>query len=680
MHPPIAKKIPTSRTMFGITLQDNYAWMRQKDDPRVKAYLDAENAYTEQCMVHTEAFQQVLYDEMLGRIKEDDQSAPYQKGAYWYYVRTEAGKPYAIHCRRKGSMEAEEEVLIDENVLAEGKDFFDLGDLEISTNEQLMAYTVDENGSEHYQLHVKNLETGEIQADVVSDIYGEVEWANDNKTIYYVILEESTFRPYKLFRHLIGGNQDDVLIFHEADEAYFLSLGKTKDEKYLVIDLSSNITTEAWYLNANEPEMAPSLVASRRQGIEFGLAHNAGWWYIVTNEDAVNFRLMRTRVSTPARENWEEVIAHDSQSKIDAVDSFKDHLVILGRNNGLKNIQVRNLRTGDVHDISHPEPVYTVGGGANVEFDTDQLRFSYSSLTQPASVFEYDLNTRSRKMLKQTVVLGGYNPSDYTSERIFAVAADGTKVPISLVYKKALRQDGPQAFLLYAYGSYGHSIEPHFSSARLSMLDRGMVFAMAHIRGGGEMGRPWYEDGKFLNKKNTFTDFIAAAEHVCAAGYTEPSQLGIMGGSAGGLLMGAVVNMRPDLFKVVEAHVPFVDIMNTMLDPTIPLTVIEYDEWGNPQQEDYFRYMHAYSPYDNVVAQDYPDMLITAGLNDPRVHYWEPAKWCARLRDHKTDANTLLLKTNMGAGHKGASGRYGHLKETAFEYAFLLDHLGISCE
>lgn len=684
MQPPIAKKIPTSRKFFGIELQDDYAWMRDKDNPEVIAYLEAENAYTKAQMAHTKDFQKELYDEMLGRIKEDDQSYPYKKDGYFYYTRTVEGKPYAIHCRRKvtgdaapDNTEAPEEILIDENILAEGKEFFDLGDLDISTNEQLMAYTTDENGSERYTLHVKNLATGELFENIVGDIYEEIEWANDNQTIYYVTREEGTDRPFKLFRKQLGQVGESELVFHEKDEGFFLSLGKTKDEKYLLLDLSTHVCTELWILDANDPKAAPQLLVARRPNIELGILHNDGWWYLITNEDALNFRLMRVRSDAPARENWEEVLPHSPDFKIDYADSFRDYIAVFGRKNGLKSILIYHIPTGEVHDVEFPDPVFTTGSSANLEFESQVLRFKYSSLTRPASQYDYDLKTRTRTLLKQTEIKGGYDPELYGSERFFAIAPDGVKVPISLVYRKDMRREGPQPLLLYAYGSYGHSTEPTFSSARLSMLNRGMIFAIAHIRGGGEMGRQWYENGKFLFKKNTFSDFIAAAEHLIEKKYTSSDQLAIMGGSAGGLLMGTVLNMRPDLFKVVEAHVPFVDVINTMLDPSIPLTVIEYDEWGNPQQEDYFRYMHSYSPYDNVRNADYPDILITAGLNDPRVQYWEPAKWCARLRDRKTGDHILLLKTNMGAGHQGASGRYGYLKETAFEYAFLLDRIGL---
>lgn len=680
MHPPIAKRIPSSSTHFGISLPDDYAWLREKENPEVSAYLEAENAYTEAIMAHTKAFQERLYKEMLGRIKEDDSSVPYRYRNYWYYTRTEEGKEYGIHCRKHLTLDAPEEILLDENQLAEGHDFFDLGDLEISTNERFMAYTVDLDGSERYTLRVMDLDTREHFADQIDNISGEIEWANDNATLYYVTLDEETHRPEKLFRHVLGSKAEDTLVFHEPDEAYFLGFGKGRDEEYFFIELDSNITTELLYFSANDPEAQPILFWERQRGIELGMEHHEGWWYIYTNEDAVNFRLLRTRIENPGREHWEEVVAHDPAGKLDGIDAFKDHLVIFGRRNGLRHIQIRHFRTGEVHDIAFPEPVYTLSPGSTAEYDTPVLRIRYTSLTTPASVYDYDMNDRSMVLLKQQEVLGGYDATEYDSARIFATASDGMQIPISLVWKKSLRKDGPMPLYLYAYGSYGVSLDPGFNSNRLSLLDRGMVFAMAHIRGGGEMGRLWYDHGKLLSKLNTFTDFIASAEHLIATGWTAADRLAIAGGSAGGLLIGTVLNMRPDLFRVAEAHVPFVDVMNTMLDPSIPLTVIEYDEWGNPTEEASFRYMAAYSPYDNVDARPFPDLLITAGLNDPRVHYWEPAKWCAKIRATKPDTGLVLLKTNMGAGHQGASGRYGALKELAFEHAFVLDRLGLPQE
>ncbi|MFM2375790.1 MAG: Protease 2 [Bacteroidota bacterium] len=678
MKAPEAKKIPTSKTLFGTTLHDDYAWLRDKKNPEVMAYLEAENEYTKVAMAHSEAFQKLLYDEMLARIKEDDSSVPAKLDNYWYYTRTEAGKAYPIHCRRKGSMDGQEEVLLDENLLAAGHKFFDLGDAEVSPDDLLLAYTADFDGSENYTLYVKDLTTGELLPDRVEKISDEIEWANDNRTVFYVRLDEETHRPCQMFRHRLGTASDsDRLVFEEPDEAFFLSMGKSKDEKYMFIDLDSHSSSEIYYFSADLAEAEPILLAGRRPMVELGVEHHEGWWYIVTNEDAVNFKLMRTPVEAPGRENWEEVIAHDPAVKVDEIEIFRHYMAIHGRRGGYKNILIRDMESGEMHEIQHPEPVYTLSAGVNLEYDTEKLRFGYSSLVTPATTYEYDMRDRTRVMLKQAEVMGGFDPSLYQSERVYATAPDGEKIPISVVYKREFHGKGAQPILLYGYGAYGMTVDPSFSSARLSLLDRGMAFAIAHVRGGGAMGRPWYEAGKLLHKRNTFTDFIACTEHLISLGITQPDQIAISGGSAGGLLMGAVVNMRPDLFRVVDASVPFVDLMNTMLDASIPLTVIEYDEWGNPNEEAYFKYMYSYSPYDNVRAQAYPDMLISAGLNDPRVHYWEPAKWCAKLRDLKTDSNLLLLKTNMGAGHQGASGRYGYLEELAFDYAFILDRLGL---
>ncbi|MEY3442311.1 MAG: Protease 2 [Bacteroidota bacterium] len=678
MEAPVLKKIPTSNTKFGITLHDDYAWLRDKKNKEVMAYLEAENAYAKEQMAHTEAFQKQLYKEMLARVKEDDSTVPAPLDGYWYYSRTETGKAYPIHCRKKGTLDAPEEVLLDENVLAEGHEFFDLGDAEVSPNDLLLAYTADFDGSENYTLYIKDLATGALLEDRVEKISDEIEWGNDNATIFYVRLDEETHRPCQMFRHHLGTAETaDALVFEEKDEAFFLSMGKSKDEKYMFIDLSSHTSTEIYYFLADTPTAQPILFAPRRPLIELGMEHHEGWWYIVTNEDAINFKLMRTKVEQPDRSQWEEVIAHDPLVKIDDIETFQDFIVVYGRRGGYKNMIVRDMRSGEMHEIQHPEPVFTLSGSANLEYKTDLLRYGYSSLVTPSTTFEYNMRDRSRKMLKQAEVLGGYDPSLYQCERIYATAPDGAQVPMSVVYKKEFRGKGTQPLFLYGYGAYGHTVDPSFSSARLSLLDRGMIYAIAHIRGGGAMGRPWYEDGRLLHKRNSFTDFIACAEHLIATGMTEPQKLAISGGSAGGLLMGGVVNMRPDLFKAVDASVPFVDLMNTMLDASIPLTVIEYDEWGNPNGEEFFKYMLSYSPYDNVKAQDYPHMLITAGLNDPRVHYWEPAKWCAKLRDLKTDSNTILLKTNMGAGHQGASGRYGYLEELAFDYTFVMDRLGV---
>lgn len=678
MEPPKAKKFPTEHTYFGITLQDDYAWLREKESSEVIDHLKAENAYMEANMKHTEALQERLYQEMLSKIKETDDSVPVRKGNYWYYTRTEEGRPYPIHCRKKGSMEAAEEILMDENLLAGDLDYFKLGDLKVSSGEQMIAYSVDTNGSEIYSIHFKNLATGEVLAETIEGAAPEVEWGNNDDAVYYATLDH-LMRPFKLFRHEMGSNAADLEIYHEADESFFLNFSKTLDEKYIILSLGNITTSEAWFWDLKAAESKLQLFAARKKGVEYSIEHHEGWFYVVTNEEgAVNFKVMRTKVNACERAYWETFIGHDDFVKIDDVSSFENHLVISGRKNGLSNLQIYHFATQTSHDITFGEPVYTIWEGSNPEYRTQKLQIAYSSLLTPVSVFEYDMVTKERKLLKEKEVLGGYDRTQYVSERVIAQSADGTRVPISLVHKKGMKLDGTNPCLLYGYGSYGITVDPAFNSNRFSLLDRGFIFAIAHIRGGGAMGRKWYLEGKFLKKKHTFEDFIACAEHLIQTGYTQAQKLCIMGGSAGGLLMGAVTNLRPDLFQAVIAHVPFVDMMNTMLDPSLPLTVTEYDEWGNPNEEEYFKYMHSYSPYDNVQRQAYPHFLITGGLNDPRVGFWEPAKWCAKLREYKTDDRLLLLKTNMGAGHQGKSGRYGYLREVALDFAFLMDRVGIA--
>lgn len=671
--PPVAKIIPHQDTVHGEIREDNYYWLRERDNPEVIEYLEAENEYTREMMAHTEELQETLYQEMVSRIKETDLDVPVRIDDTYYYTRTEEGKQYPIYCRKQGSLEAEEEVILDQNELAEGRDFLKLGVVKVSPNHQLLAFSIDTTGSETYTIHVKDLTTGRLLDDEIENTYYSVQWANDNRTLYYNVLNEAR-RPFQLYKHTLGAKQnDDELVHFEEDDSYYLYLTKTRSRKYLLLQLESNTTTETWYLDADNPDGNFRLMHPRQHKMEYYVEHHSDRFYIMTNDNATNFKLMQTPVHSPAKKNWREVLPHRESVKIDGVDAFRDHLVLYERENGLKQIRVTDLRTDNVHYIEFPEPVYTYWPGRNPDFNTSTLRFTYTSLVTPRSVFDYDMTTRDRELKKQYEVLGGYQPENYQSERIFATASDGTRIPMSLVYKKGLKRDGRNPCYLYGYGSYGTSMEPGFDSKRLSLLDRGFVFAIAHVRGGGEMGRPWYEDGKLLNKMNTFTDFISCAEHLITEKYTSPDKLAIGGGSAGGLLMGAVVNMRPDLFEAVVAKVPFVDVINTMLDETIPLTVIEYEEWGNPNEKEYYDYMMRYSPYDNVEAKAYPHMLITAGLNDPRVQYWEPAKWTAKLRALKTDDNLLLLKTNMGAGHSGKSGRYDYLKDVAFEYAFVLE-------
>jgi oligopeptidase B len=672
-EPPVAQIRPYTLSIHGDTRIDNYYWLREKENPDVHAYLRDENAYTRAVMKATEPLQKELYDEMLARIKETDLSVPERIDNYYYYSRTEKGKQYSIYCRRKESPDAAEEVLLDVNELAEDKPYLRIGVAEISPDHTLLAYSTDTDGSETYSLFVKNCSTGAIVDTRIDGTHYSIEWMNDSRSFCYTLLNESK-RPYKVYRHTLGTDPArDELLYHEGDEGFFLWLGKTRSEKYIILTADSNNTTEVRYLDADARDDHVRLFAARRRGIEYSLDHREDRFYIMTNEEAKNFKLLSTRIDAIDPRHWVEEIPHRDDCKLDGIDLFANHMVVYERTYGLKTIRVRSFENNEVHAILFPEPVYNVSPADNPEYETDLLRFHYTSFITPMSVYDYNMNTRERELKKQTEVLGGYDPARYVSERIYATAADGTKVPISMVYRTTTRRDGTHPLLLYGYGAYGISQDVAFSSNRLSLLDRGFIFAIAHVRGGGEMGRQWYEDGKLFKKKNTFTDFIGCAEHLIAGHYTSPENLVIYGGSAGGLLIGAVINMRPGLFSGAVANVPFVDVLTTMLDASIPLTVIEYDEWGNPNDPTVYEYMKSYSPYDNVTASAYPHLLVLAGLNDPRVQYWEPAKWTAKLRALKTDKNTLLLKTDMKAGHGGTSGRYDYLKDIAFEYAFILD-------
>ena len=677
--PPVAPIHPKVDTLFGVELVDNYFCLRDRDNPEVIAYLEAENAYTEAMMAHAKGLEEKIYRELVGRIQETDLSVPVKRGEYFYYYREEEGKQYRIYCRKKGGLKAPEEVLLDLNRLAEGKAFLRLGTFEVSPDHRLLLYSTDVKGNERYTLHVRDLTTGEDYPDSIPNTTGDAVWANDNRTIFYTVPDEA-WRPYKLYRHTLGqADREDALVFHEPDDMFWMGIRRTKSNAYLILSLGSNTTTEEWFLDADRPLDSFRVIEPRRHEIEYSVSHHGDDFYILTNDDAKDFRVMKTPVSSPGRANWVEVVPHRLGRKIDFVELFSDYLVLYQRENGLRTITITRFSTGERHQVNFPEPVYTYSRGENPEYEGDVLRFTYMSLVTPDAVYDYNMATRDRVLRKQKVVRGGYDKTAYASQRLFAPSHDGTRVPISLVYRKdKLRMDGRNPLLLYGYGAYGASMDPWFSTSRISLLDRGFVFAIAHVRGGGEMGRQWYEDGKLLKKRNTFLDFIACAEYLIAQKYTSSDRLAIMGGSAGGLLIGAVLNMRPELFRVAVADVPFVDIINTMLDETIPLTAIEWEEWGNPHEEPYFRYMLSYSPYDNVKPQAYPDMLVEAGLNDTRVGYWEPAKWVAKLRATKTDDNLLLLKTNMGAGHAGASGRYDRLKEVAFEYTFILDRLGFT--
>lgn len=674
LTPPVAERIDTELVHHGDVRLDPYYWMRDRENPAVISYLEAENAYTKERMAHTEALQASLFEEMVSRIKEDDETAPTLDGGYYYYSRTIKGENYEVHCRKKGSLSAPEEVLLDGNEMGRGKEYFAIGEMDMSPDHRWMAYSTDYLGNERYTLRFRNVETGEELAATVPDTYYSLAWASDNKTLFYTRVDEAN-RPYQVWRHVVGTDAaQDVLVYQEDDDAYFLGVSRSRSGQYIFITMQSKVTTEYRLLDASKPDAEPVVFAPRRQAIEYYIDHVGDSFYIVTNDNAVNFRLMKTPQAKTDVANWKEVIAHDPAVTLTGVDAFEDFIVVQERRSGVVMLRVRDLKTGKDRYVPFPESSYTAGLSSNPTFDTKVVRFRYASLTTPRSVYDYDTQTGETILIKETEV-PNYDRTRFESQRIFATAPDGVQIPISIVYKKGALDNGPAPMFLTGYGSYGISYEPSFSSSRIALLERGIVFGIAHIRGGGDLGRTWYEDGKFNRKMNTFTDFIAASEHIIKEGLTSSSKLAIEGGSAGGLLMGAVINMRPDLYAAVIAAVPFVDVLTTILDPSLPLTVIEWEEWGNPAEKTYYDYIKSYSPYDNVEAKAYPDLLVTAGLNDPRVSYWEPAKWVAKMRHVKTGDNLLLLKTNMGAGHGGASGRYDYLKELAFEYAFVIDQV-----
>lgn len=678
--PPIAAKKPEELAFHGHTRVDPYYWLREKDNPEAIAYLEAENAYTEATLAHTESLQEELYEEMVGRIQETDETVPTRLDNYYYYSRTEEGKQYNIYCRKQGSLEAEEQVLLDLNELGEGYEYLRLGVYKISPDHRLLAYSLDTDGSEDYVIYFKDLESEELLPDQIPGTSYSAEWGNDSQTLFYTTKDEAK-RDDRVWRHRLGVDPaGDEMLFHEQDELFHVYLYRTKDRHYVILTSESKETNEQFFLDTDEPAGAFQLLQPRQKNTRYYAEHHTGTFYIRTNADgARNFKVVTAPVVDPSRAQWQERIPHRDAVKIDDLELFTGHLVLYQRQNGLRTICVVGLESEKTYEVDFAEPVYTYQQNRNPEFNSNQLRFTYTSLTTPDTVYDYNLDSRERTLKKRKPVLGGYEPEEYRTERIFATASDGTEIPISIVYKKAFsEEEKPMPCLLYGYGSYGLSVDPGFNSNRLSLLDRGFIFAIAHIRGGGELGRPWYEQGKFLNKRNTFTDFIACAEHLLAEGYTSREKLAIIGGSAGGLLVGAVLNMAPQLFQVAVAAVPFVDVVTTMLDESIPLTIGEFEEWGNPKEQAYYEYMLSYSPYDNVRAQPYPHLLVTAGLNDPRVQYWEPAKWTARLRDLKLGTNRLLLKTEMGSGHAGPSGRYDYLKEVALQYAFILDAVGVT--
>jgi oligopeptidase B len=688
IKPPSPEKIGHELSAHGNKRVDNYYWMKltdaqknaeKKDEQTEKVlnYLNAENEYLKAKMKHTEAFQEKLYNEIVGRIKQTDESVPYMDNGYWYYNRYEQGQEYPIYCRKKETLTAPEEIILNVNELAKGHDYCQVQGLRISEDNNLLAYGMDTVSRRRYTVYIKDLRSGKIVDRPVPNTEGYVAWSNDNRNFFYTMKDSVTLRSERIYRHKIGNDPSkDPMVFRESDPTFYTGIYKTKSDKYLVIWSGSTLTNYYQILDAGTPEGKFSEFSPREKGIEYSIDHYRDKFYVVTNLDAQNFRLMETGEKKTARANWKEKIPHRKDTLLSGVEIFKDFMVLTERANANNLMRIVDQKSGKKHYLDFGEAAYSTYPSTNVDFDTEVLRYGYSSLTTPSSTYDYNMRTKEKKLLKQQEVVGGYNPDEYTTERLWATADDGTKVPMSIVYRKGIKKDGSNPTLLYGYGSYGSSTDPSFSSTRLSLLNRGFIYAIAHIRGGQEMGRQWYEDGKMFKKKNTFSDFIDCAEFLIDENYTKPENLFAMGGSAGGLLMGAVVNMRPDLFKGVVAKVPFVDVVTTMLDDDIPLTTGEFDEWGNPDVLESYMYMLEYSPYDQVKAQNYPNMLVTTGLHDSQVQYWEPAKWVAKLREMKTDNNTLLLRTNMETGHGGTTGRFKVYRETAQEYAFILDLAG----
>lgn len=674
MQPPKAKKIEKILEIHGDSRTDNYFWLNERENPEVIQYLEEENAYCDFMMKDTEPLQEMLFEEMKARYKKDDQSLPYFFNGYWYIVRFEEGKEYPIFTRKFQTLENAEEILLDANILAEGEKFFEVGSVAVSPDNKLMSFSSDNLGRRIYTIGFKNLETGEYLQDQIPNTTGKAAWANDNRHIFY-IRKDKNLRAFQVFLHELGtDSSQDVLVFHEKDETFDVNLFKTKSLEYIFIASSSTISDEHRFIPADDVLAEWKIVEPRKEDLEYSVEHFEDEFYIITNaDDATNFKIVKTPVATPGMENWVDVIPHREKVLLEGFEIFKNYLVLEEREEGLLQLKIIDNQTKDFHYLPFSDPTYTAYIGLNLEFNTEKLRYGYTSLTQPSSTFEYDMKNRTTTLLKQQEVLGGkFQKENYISERIWANARDGKKIPISLVYHKNTLKNSETPLLLYGYGSYGHTVDASFSNVRLSILDRGFIYAIAHIRGGEYLGREWYEDGKMLHKKNTFFDFIDAAKFLVNQNYTSPNHLYAMGGSAGGLLMGAVMNYEPALFNGIVAQVPFVDVVTTMLDEEIPLTTGEFDEWGNPKNKKYYDYMKSYSPYDNVEQKNYPNVLITTGLHDSQVQYWEPAKWTAKLRELKTDQNLLLFKTDMSSGHGGASGRFESLKEDALEYAFLL--------
>jgi oligopeptidase B len=675
-QPPVARKVPKLDLVHGDRRQDDYFWMRDKDDPAVASYLEAENAYAAAVMKPTEPLQETLYKEMLSHIQETDLSVPYRDGAFLYYSRTEQGKQYPIYCRKKDSIDAPEQVILDVNVLAEGETFMAVGAFAVSDDGNRLAYSTDNTGFREFRLHVKDLRTGALGPERIERT-GSVAWAADNRTLFYTV-EDAAKRQYRLFRHRVGEEAaTDALVYEEKDELFRVGVGRSKSRAFLFTGISSHTTSEMRYLRADTPEAEWRIIAPRRHEHEYDVEHHGDVFYIRTNDRGRNFRLVTAPVAEPGEASWTEVVPHRPDVMLEGIEPFANHSVLLEREGGLPRFRVTDLRTGTTRSIAFPEPAYAAFPSHNVEWDAPAFRYSYQSMVTPASVYDYDLAGGESTLLKRTEVPGGFDPANYRTERLEATAADGVKVPVSIVYRTGLVRDGRAPLLLTGYGSYGFAYPVTFSPMRLALLDRGVSVAIAHIRGGGELGKPWHDAGRMLKKKTTFTDFIAVAEHLIAGKYTSPEQLVVRGGSAGGLLVGAALNMRPDLFGAALVDVPFVDVVNTMLDESLPLTVGEFEEWGNPKQKDAYDYIKAYCPYTNLAQKAYPAMLVQTSFNDSQVMYWEPAKYVAKLRTLKTGSRPLLLKTNMAAGHGGASGRYDALHEDAFDYAFMLKELGM---
>ena len=678
MHstPPVAIKKPIKLEKHGHVRVDDYYWLNERENQEVLDYLNAENAYYEEMTAHTKEFQEALYEEMKGRIKEDDSSVPYKLNGYWYLTRYETGKEYPIYSRKEGSLDADEEILFNCNEMAEGHEFFNLRGISVSPDNKLAAFGLDTVSRRQYHIQIKNLETGEIYPDKIDNTTGSAVWADDNQTLFYTKKDPVTLRSDKIYKHKLGTPaEDDELVFYETDETFSTFVYKTKSRKYLVIGSVSTLTSEYQTLPADEPDGKFKVFSPRDRGLEYSISHYQDDFYVLTNKDeATNFKLMRAAVGKTDQSQWQEFIPHRDEVLLEDIEIFKDYYVLSERENGLNKMKITRWDGADSYYLPIESETYVIGPTTNLDFDTENLRYFYNAMTSPYSIIEFNMRTKEKTVLKEQEVLGGkFNKENYRSERLWAPARDGVKVPISLVYHKDTKLDGSSPLLQYGYGSYGSTIDPYFSSVRLSLLDRGFIYAIAHVRGSEYLGRPWYEAGKLLKKKNTFTDFVDCSKFLIEKNYTSPEHLYAMGGSAGGLLMGAIVNMNPELYNGVIAGVPFVDVITTMLDESIPLTTGEYDEWGNPNEKEYYDYILSYSPYDNVKKQDYPNLYVSTGLHDSQVQYWEPAKWVAKLREYKTDSNVLYLDTNMEAGHGGASGRFEALKETAKEYAFILD-------